>query len=532
MAKSSTRVADDATAAPPGLSHGRHANLRWHPRAGLRPLALVAFAVSVAALLAGGHLQGPAAAGSPFPGMAKAQPANVRAGSQNGPSGGMPTGVSTKLSATNVVLGRPTASAITLSVLPVKDTKALVLYGKSAGALSRKTSVIKLSARKVREVLLRNLAPNTRYYYRLVTSAGRKTVITGTFRTQRAPGSTFTFTITADPHLDKNTDPALWRRTLANVAADAPDFHIDLGDTFMTDKYGGDRAGASRQYLAQRCYFAAVGRTVPLYLALGNHDGESLKGGGAQGTAVWSNTMRKTYFPNPRPNAFYSGDTVKDSSAGLLEDYYAWEWGSALFVVLDPYWNSSGPKDDGWGLTLGDAQYAWLRSTLAASDATYKFVFIHQLAGGLGQSGRGGSEVARFGEWGGRNQDGSYGFAEHRPGWEAPIHDVLVGSGVTAVFHGHDHLYAKQDLGGVVYQEVPQPAQSRSGGTAQAAEYGYTQGVILGSSGYLRVTVSPGTVTARYVRSVLTADQGSGYVNRQVAHSYTVSAPQPVRRTR
>jgi len=46
----------------------------------------------------------------------------------------------------------------------------------------------------------------------------------------------FTFTITADSHLDEKTDLAVYQRTLRNAAADQPVFHIDLGDTFMSEK--------------------------------------------------------------------------------------------------------------------------------------------------------------------------------------------------------------------------------------------------------------------------------------------------------
>jgi hypothetical protein len=345
----------------------------------------------------------------------------------------MPQGTLTTPTATNVILGRPTDDSVTLSVLSVEDARAFVAYGRSGGPLSGRSPVVQLSARMPREVFLGKLVPGTRYDYRLADAEGGRTILGGTFTTARGAGSTFTFTLTADPHLDNNTDPALWQQTLSNVASDAPDFHIDLGDTFMTDKYRGDLSAASRQYLAQRGYFSAIADSVPLFLVLGNHDGESGKtrSDGARSEAVWSNTMRKSLFPNPAPNAFYTGNAVKDPVAGVLEDYYAWQWGDALFVVLNPYWNSTGPKDDGWGLTLGEAQYAWLRRTLAASDATYKFVFIHQLAGGLGQPGRGGAEAAKFGEWGGRNQDGSDGFGQHRPGWADPIHDVLVDNGVT-----------------------------------------------------------------------------------------------------
>ncbi len=81
-----------------------------------------------------------------------------------------------------------------------------------------------------------------------------------------------------------------------------------------------------------------------------------------------------------------------------------------------------------------------------------------------------------------------------------PIHRLLVKHHVNAVFHGHDHLYVKQELDGIVYQDCPQPGDPR-GGTRSAAEYGYKSGLILGSSGYLRVTVSGEQAKVEYVRT-------------------------------
>ena len=59
------------------------------------------------------------------------------------------------------------------------------------------------------------------------------------------------------------------------------------------------------------------------------------------------------------------------------------------------------------------------------------------------------------------------------PAGRMPIHDLLVANHVTAVFHGHDHLFVKQDLDGIIYQEVPQPSAARANATNSAAEYGY-----------------------------------------------------------
>jgi predicted phosphodiesterase len=312
----------------------------------------------------------------------------------------------------------------------------------------------------------------------------------------------FTFTITADSHLDENTDRVLYARTLANAAADQPAFHVDLGDTFMSGKHA-SREAAARQYADQRRFFDRLG--APLHLVLGNHDGEGGRylDGTTNNLAAWSRAMRASLFPEP---------LAPDGRA-----HYAWERGPALFVVLDPCTFTPSPRrsPDEWYRTLGAEQYAWLKRTLEESRAPFRFVFIHQLVGGLDRAGRGGVEVAPFYEWGGKNPDGTDGFARHRPGWPMPIHALLAANRVTAVFHGHDHLYAKQDLDGIVYQEVPQPGDPR-GSTRSAAEYGYRGGVILGSSGHLRVKVSPGGASVDYVRA-----------DRSVAHAYPLKPTFP-----
>lgn len=57
-----------------------------------------------------------------------------------------------------------------------------------------------------------------------------------------------------------------------------------------------------------------------------------------------------------------------------------------------------------------------------------------------------------------------------------------------------------------------------------AAEYGYLAGEILGSPGYLRLTVAPDKVTADLVRSCLPAQESASRKNREVAFSYTIPA--------
>jgi hypothetical protein len=143
--------------------------------------------------------------------------------------------------------------------------------------------------------------------------------------------------------------------------------------------------------------------------------------------------------------------------------------------------------------------------------------------GGIGKDARGGAEAAPLYEWGGHSPDGARDFDRRRPGWPLPIHELLVKNRVNAVFHGHDHLFVKQDLDGVVYQAVPQPGHARYDNTRSAADYGYKSGVILGSSGHLRVKVGAGRATVDYVRAYLPTDEGGGRANGAVAHSYELA---------
>jgi len=429
----------------------------------------------------------------------------------------------------NVILGRPAATSVMLSLLCNKKVEGILVWGTSSQKLPGDGIKVTLAAGEPKMLQLSGLAADTQYYYALLDAATRDRILpveqNGSFHTARAPGQAFTFTIQADSHLDEACLPELYRKTLANALADNPDFNIDLGDTFMTEKHG-SRESAAKQYAAQRYYLGLIGHSLPLFLVLGNHDGESMDRGGMSGPdslAVWSHQMRTRYFVNPIPDGFYGGNTARHPIAGLLENYYAWEWGDALFVALDPYWTSL-PTQGGrspWNMTIGMPQYEWLARTLRNSKARFKFVFIHQLTGSYHESGRGGAEAAAYQEWGGHDLDGTMPFSRNRPGWEMPIHRLLVETGVTVVFHGHDHFYAHQELDGISYQLVPQPAHADDR-SDHAQEYGYKKGLFLPSSGFLRVKVAPAQATVEYVRSTLPENERRGTRNGSIGDSYVL----------
>ena len=417
----------------------------------------------------------------------------------------------------SLILGRPTRQSVTISVLASANMEGLIRFGKDDGPCTNVTTTVRFKAGEPTDVPIGSLNDNSPYRYQFCYCSGMSGVFTSSaqyaFHTQRPPGSPFTFTVTADSHLDENTDPAIYAQTLANALADHPDFHIDLGDTFMAGKRRDRPGDALPQYLAQRYYFGQLCHSAPLFLVLGNHDGEF---GGQVDEAT---RMRTAYFPNPFPDGFYTGSTS--------ENYYAWHWGDALFVVLDPFRYSERPRrgqeGDNWSFTLGRPQYDWLRKTLEASSARAKFVFIHHLVGGGDRQGRGGAEAVPFFEWGGRDPDGRDAFAEKRPGWPLPIHALLVKHGVSAVFHGHDHFFAKQEVDGIVYQLVPQPGHPGDGSLSQAADYGYLNGDTRPGSGYLRVTVTTAKVTVDYVRTQPSVDRNTGQAG-SVVYSYAITS--------
>jgi hypothetical protein len=413
----------------------------------------------------------------------------------------------------DLILARPEKTSVTLSVLAYTDMEAFATYGTGPGVYPVRTAVQQLNKGIPVQLIFDSLKPDTQYFYAFHTRAAGSAEFTSspeyTFHTARPAGSTFTFTMTADVHLDEHTSSDVYLRTLANIKADKPDFHIDLGNLFMTDKHS-TRDEAFKQYIAQRYYLSQIGTSTPLFLALGTHDGEASRydDGSADCLAVWSNLFRTRLFPNPVPDQFYSGNSTPKPNRSLLQNYYSWEWGDALFIVLDPFGNSINDHGsrDGWGWSLGKPEYLWLKQTLEQSKAKYKFVIIHNLLSG-DQASRGGVEIAGFNEWGGKNADGTDGFKDHRSGWDMPVHQLLVKNHVAAVFKAHDNFYARQELDGIVYLMVPQPSFAGDDRIRDLQNYGYKKGIFLGNAGHVRVTVSPDQTQLFYVRSLPSGDK-------------------------
>ncbi len=431
----------------------------------------------------------------------------------------------------NIILGRPTDKTVTASIMFNQNTDYFFEYGTQKGVYTQTSANYTATANKPDEIDLTNLTANTQYFYRVKYKAtSASTFINSTeysFYTQRAKGSTFTFTIEADEHLyDKKGVRNMYQVTLNNQAKDKPDFMLSLGDIFGDDHnpYTITSPELDALHADYRPFLGSICHSVPFYVCLGNHEGENdfyLTKTPPNNLTVWATQWRKYYYPNPFPNSFYSGNTdVEQYGIGNPENYYAWTWGDALFVVLDVYRDQcdTSDKPQGWNWSLGLPQYNWLKTTLETSTAKYKFVFAHHVRG----QGRGGITNAQLYEWGGRNKlNGPNTFANNRPGWAKPIHNLFIDNKVNIFFQGHDHVFAHETLDSVTYQAVPMAADSTYEIGMLANADSYVSDTVDGT-GHVRVTVSPENIKVDYVKAYLPADTLGIHKNGEIGFTYTI----------
>ncbi len=356
---------------------------------------------------------------------------------------------------------------------------AYIEYGTKLGTYTSRTAPFSLSKSTPLTTTVLGLKSSTKYFFRLrylTTSKMYLATSPISISTLNPTGSTL-FAVQADPHMDENSSADIYNQTLDLIASSGAAFLIDLGDIFMVDKLADkSEANIRARFELMKGFYARL-KGVPLKIVLGNHDGE------LGYSSFNTKNYRAEYFPEQTGNLAY----FAHSESGVLH------------IGLDPFtYTTTNPKADGWQWTLGKVQYDWLVKTLQSSKERHKFVYIHHLLVGDAQS-RGGTHIASYNEWGGKNMDGSEGFAQMRPGWGKPIHQLLKENGVSIVFKGHDHLYVKEEMDGIIYQTLPQPSHAGDG-TNSAVEYGYGAGKVVGGSGYIRVKADSSRAIVDFVK--------------------------------
>ncbi|MDX2306532.1 MAG: metallophosphoesterase [Microscillaceae bacterium] len=263
-----------------------------------------------------------------------------------------------------------------------RPAKAVVEYGKSL-PLTEKKEISNFAL--IQEITLDNLNPETPYYYQIKSIAqDGKEINSGvlTFGTAVQHESAFSFCILGDtesrPHINSRLAKLIWE--------ERPNFMLHLGD--VTD--GGVQ---NHKFEWNQEYFTGITQVasrIPMFPVAGN--GES--------DLYWY----KRYHRLPEP-----------------ESYYTYTFGNARFFML----NSNEAAE----LKKGGVQYEWLRTQLAQSKATWKFVTHHHCPIS--------SDEDDFGNtWEGKKStQGDPRFDDLKRLYEE--------FGVDVVFYGHVHAYER-----------------------------------------------------------------------------------------
>ena len=359
------------------------------------------------------------------------------------------------------------------------------------------------------------LLPGRRYEYQIQAApdgeAEPRTLYAGSAVTRRPAGAAYTFAVLADTHIEprdvlppgQTVIDDTWGyqestlRTVAHdIGAGQPDFVINVGDILDYHIFGfndppPDAAWARLGYLNYRRMMGDLLGQTAHFPVLGNWDGEN--GCNSAEEIRRAMSQRTLYAPGPSPTTYPEGGSVN-------EDYYAFTWGDALFVVLNVMTYTPtchllsgfpGLADD-W--TLGPDQLAWLDRTLAGATSRWRFLFIHHTVGGAAGNpddtayGRGGGQAAHVGE-------------------QAVVHAMMQKYGVQIFFYAHDHVFTDMVVDGIHYTL---PGSAGAPWKFDATETGYAQS--WPDSGYGRVQVSPQRVQVDFVAA-----------GGQVLTSYTVN---------
>ena len=373
----------------------------------------------------------------------------------------------------NIVLGRPPADSITVHALADEATVVFVEYGEQPGVYSSRSPAVEANIDDVAEVTVGGLRPNTRYFYRVnyrgASDSGYRAGREYSFHTQRSRGSTFTFGVQGDSHPERSRDRST-RGAGMGAGMGVGMYHPDLYVHTM------EQVASARP---------------DLYFMLGDDFNIS-------------EFINRRYFQGDK--SVLTQQIVDDVYLGQRDILRLMTHSTALFPVIG---NHEEARGNLLGTKLYDAVIYAGRSRVRmlpvpAPDSFYS----------------GNPERAHLYEWGGHGESGEWEFDERRPDWELPVHQLMVRHGVTIFFQGHDHLVAHQELDGIVYQTVPNPADENYRGRSK--EY-YLSGTILDNSRYLDVTVSPDEVEVNYVRSYLPQDETDDRRQGDVDYSYTIN---------
>jgi hypothetical protein len=296
------------------------------------------------------------------------------------------------------LLSCPTETSIRISALNNSQAAEAVieLRKDGLGDWERRQPILKLAAYELLDWTVKDLSPATRYEYRVLLKQGTdeslRPAASGSFRTQRKGPASYTAVLMTDPHTGSfppGSAPVLTLdKVVQNASRAKAEFVLDLGDNVA---WRGSREfpqtssdGALSAYARYRRQIGPLSMQCPHFAVIGNWEGES--GKFPEKSIETVAAVRRALLPGPNDQTYPQGGSAR-------EDYYAFSWGDALYVMLNiqTYSKPSNPdrlpsrmadvnQITEW--TLGEKQMAWFETTLKNATERFRFVCIHHPAGG------------------------------------------------------------------------------------------------------------------------------------------------------
>ena len=377
-----------------------------------------------------------------------------------------------------------------------KAVEAVVELRKEAAPdWERPQPAFKVPPYNILDWKLQDLVPATRYEYRLLLKQGSdeslRQAVTGSFTTQRKGPASYTALLMTDPHtgyFPPGSGPVLTLdRVVQNASRAKAEFVLDLGDNVA---WAGSREfpqtnsnGALSAYARYRRQIGPLSAHCPHFAVIGNWSGES--GKFPEKSIQIAASVRRNLLPGPNHQTYPQG-----GSEG--EDYYAFSWGDALYVILNIQTYSKPSKPDRlptlmadvneieeW--TLGEKQMSWFEATLKNATERFRFVCMHHPAGGNAGDplntvyGRGGARAWNTGE-------------------QVRIHSLMKKHKVQMFLYGHDHVFVDDVVEGIHYTL---PGSCGAPWKFTKAETGYER--FWPDSGHAQLDVTPENATVTFI---------------------------------
>jgi calcineurin-like phosphoesterase family protein len=394
-------------------------------------------------------------------------------------------------------LARPTETSIHISAMTSETAAEATVELRPVGKpdWERPQPTLKVSSYEMLDWDIHDLSPATRYEYRVLLKQGAdeslRPTATGSFTTQRKRPANYTVVLMTDPHVGyfpSGSKPALTLdQVVANAARAPAEFVLDLGDNVA---WRGSREhpqtntdGALSAYARYRKQIGPLSNHCPHFAVIGNWAGES--GKFPKESIQMTAAVRHRLLPGPNDRTYPQG-----GSAG--EDYYAFTWGDALYVILNiqTYTKPSKPDElpslmvdvngiEDW--TLGERQMQWFETTLKNATERFRFVCMHHAAGGNAGDpsntlyGRGGARACHTGE-------------------QARIHALMKKHHVQVFFYGHDHVFVDDVVDGIHYTL---PGSCGAPWKFNKEETGYERS--WADSGHAQLDVTPEKATVTFI---------------------------------